>query len=51
MSALLGRPLLILFGVIYRKLFGSVGNLAAQNTLRNPRRTGATASALMIGLA
>ncbi|KQZ75422.1 MULTISPECIES: ABC transporter permease [unclassified Nocardioides] len=51
MSALLGRPLLTLFGAIYRRLFGSVGNLAAQNTLRNPRRTGATASALMIGLA
>ena len=28
-----------------------VGRLAAQNALRNPRRTGATASALMIGLA
>lgn len=51
MSALLGRPLLSVFGVVYRRLFGSVGNLAAQNTLRNPRRTGATASALMIGLA
>ncbi|QIX25726.1 FtsX-like permease family protein [Nocardioides sp. JQ2195] len=51
MSALLGRPLLSLFAVAYRRIFGSVGNLAAQNTLRNPRRTGATASALMIGLA
>ena len=34
-----------------RRLFGTVGNLAGQNTLRNPRRTAATASALMIGLA
>ncbi|MDT0203717.1 FtsX-like permease family protein [Nocardioides sp. AE5] len=51
MSALLGRPLLLLFGIVYRKAFGAVGNLATQNTLRNPRRTGATASALMIGLA
>ncbi|HEY9564968.1 MAG TPA: ABC transporter permease [Nocardioides sp.] len=51
MSAILGRPLLNLFGVVYRRLFGTVGNLAAQNTLRNPRRTAATASALMIGLA
>ncbi|UED85923.1 ABC transporter permease [Streptomyces profundus] len=31
--------------------FGSVGRLAERNALRNPRRTGATASALMIGLA
>ena len=31
--------------------FGAVGNLAGQNSLRNPRRTTATASALMIGLA
>src|SRR3546814_3122298 len=51
MSAILGRPLLNLFGVVYRRLFGTVGNLAAQNTLRNPRRTAATASALLIGLA
>ncbi len=33
-----------------RRLFGSVGKLAGQNSLRNPRRTTATASALMIGL-
>ncbi|MFI5620688.1 ABC transporter permease [Streptomyces sp. NPDC051567] len=31
--------------------FGSVGRLAERNALRNPRRTGATAAALMIGLA
>ncbi len=31
-------------------VFGSIGNLAGQNSLRNPRRTTATASALMIGL-
>src|SRR5690606_6027081 len=31
--------------------FGMVGRLATQNSLRNPRRTAATASALMIGLA
>ena len=33
------------------RVFGTVGNLAGQNSLRNPRRTTATASALMIGLA
>ncbi|MGH3325474.1 MAG: ABC transporter permease, partial [Streptomyces sp.] len=31
--------------------FGRVGRLAERNALRNPRRTGATAAALMIGLA
>ncbi len=36
---------------MYRRLFGTVGMLAGQNSLRNPRRTAATASALMIGLA
>src|SRR4029079_1148317 len=51
MSAFLGQPVLHLFGAIYRRTFGMVGRLAAQNALRNPRRTGATASALMIGLA
>ncbi|SOD63060.1 putative ABC transport system permease protein [Streptomyces zhaozhouensis] len=32
-------------------VFGPVGRLAGRNARRNPRRTGATASALMIGLA
>jgi putative ABC transport system permease protein len=32
-------------------VFGTAGRLAGENALRNPRRTGATASALMIGLA
>ncbi len=50
MSAFLGQPLLVLFGGLYRRVFGTVGALAAGNTQRNPRRTGATASALMIGL-
>ena len=36
---------------LYGRMFGQVGSLAGQNALRNPRRTAATASALMIGLA
>ncbi len=40
----------LLSGVVLRP-FGSVGRLAERNALRNPRRTGATAAALMIGLA
>jgi len=49
-SPLLGRPVLALFGAAYRRLFGAVGTMAHENSLRNPRRTAATASALMIGL-
>ncbi|UQX01484.1 FtsX-like permease family protein [Streptomyces sp. RerS4] len=40
----------MLAGIVLRP-FGSVGRLAERNALRNPRRTGATAAALMIGLA
>ncbi|MFJ3091135.1 ABC transporter permease [Streptomyces sp. NPDC086838] len=48
----------LLAGVVVRALsavllrfFGPVGRLAERNALRNPRRTGATGAALMIGLA
>ncbi len=51
MSPVIGRPLVDLLGLSYRRLFGTVGQLAAQNSKRNPRRTAATASALMLGLA
>lgn len=51
LSPVLGRPVLRVLGVGYRQAYGTVGNLATQNSLRNPRRTAATASALMIGLA
>lgn len=51
MSPVLGRPVLRALGISYRKAYGTVGNLATENSLRNPRRTAATASALMIGLA
>ena len=44
------RPFLHVVAAGYRGIFGAVGRLAGQNTLRNPRRTAATASALMIGL-
>jgi putative ABC transport system permease protein len=45
------RPLLAVARAAYAVVFRAVGNLAGQNALRNPRRTTATASALMIGLA
>jgi putative ABC transport system permease protein len=49
-SPLIGRPVVAIVGVFYRRMFGTVGRLAEQNAIRNPRRTAATASALMIGL-
>ncbi len=51
LSPVLGHPVLLACRRIFSALFGTTGRLAAENTLRNPRRTGATASALMIGLA
>ncbi|MGZ4505115.1 MAG: ABC transporter permease [Nocardioidaceae bacterium] len=50
-SPVIGRPFLVVAAALYRRGFGAVGRLAGQNSLRNPRRTAATASALMIGLA
>lgn len=50
-SPLMSRPVIGLFGMVYRRMFGSVGQLATQNSARNPRRTAATSSALMIGIA
>jgi putative ABC transport system permease protein len=47
---LLSRPVIALARPLLRGLFGVSGKLAAQNAVRNPRRTGATASALAIGL-
>lgn len=47
---LLSRPVIALVRPALSKLFGVSGKLAAQNAVRNPRRTGATASALAIGL-
>ncbi|MGH3367354.1 MAG: ABC transporter permease [Nocardioidaceae bacterium] len=50
-SPVVGRPVVSAVGLTYRRMFGTVGRLAEQNSIRNPRRTAATASALMIGLA
>lgn len=38
-------------GAVVLRIFGPVGRMAERNALRNPRRTGATGAALMIGLA
>ncbi|MGW7638856.1 ABC transporter permease [Streptomyces decoyicus] len=51
LAPLLSRPLISLAGRATTRWFGVSGKLAKENALRNPRRTAATASALMIGLA
>jgi putative ABC transport system permease protein len=49
LTPLLSRPLIAATAPVLR-VFGVSGKLARQNSVRNPRRTAATASALMIGL-
>ncbi|WP_229859214.1 ABC transporter permease, partial [Streptomyces anandii] len=49
LTPLLSRPLIAAAAPLLRA-FGVSGRLARQNSVRNPRRTAATASALMIGL-
>lgn len=49
LTPLLSRPLIAAAGPVLR-IFGMPGKLARQNAVRNPRRTAATASALMVGL-
>ncbi|MCL6673108.1 ABC transporter permease [Streptomyces panaciradicis] len=49
LTPLLSRPLIAAAAPLLR-VFGVAGKLARQNSVRNPRRTAATASALMIGL-
>ncbi|MEU5158847.1 FtsX-like permease family protein [Streptomyces sp. NPDC020875] len=46
----LSRPMIALVRPLLVRAFGVSGKLASQNAVRNPRRTGATASALAIGL-
>jgi putative ABC transport system permease protein len=48
---LLVRPVIRVLGGAFPAIFGSIGRMSQRNALRNPRRTGATAAALMVGLA
>ncbi|MGW7525616.1 ABC transporter permease [Streptomyces sp. NPDC054783] len=48
---LLAAGLVRILGAVMLRMFGPVGRMAERNALRNPRRTGATGAALMIGLA
>jgi putative ABC transport system permease protein len=51
LSPVISRPIVAVIAGGYPRVFGTVGVLAKENARRNPRRTAATASALMIGLA
>jgi len=51
LSPVLSKPVVRTLGAGFPRMFGAVGRLSRENALRNPRRTAATASALMIGLA
>ncbi|HVM52338.1 MAG TPA: FtsX-like permease family protein [Acidimicrobiales bacterium] len=50
LGPVIARPVMHALG-FPTKLSGAVGNLARENAKRNPRRSAATASALMIGVA
>jgi putative ABC transport system permease protein len=51
LSPVLARPFARSAGAVLPRLWGTTGHLARENAQRNPRRTAATASALMVGLA
>ena len=51
LSPLLSRPIVGGLGRLLPRIWGTTGRLARENALRNPRRTAATSSALMIGIA
>ncbi|WP_445395192.1 ABC transporter permease [Streptomyces sp. LE64] len=48
---LLASAVVRALSLLVLRAFGPVGRMAERNALRNPRRTGATGAALMIGLA
>jgi putative ABC transport system permease protein len=51
LGPVVARPLLRVLGAPARRISGSVGHLATENARRNPKRTSATAAALMVGVA
>jgi putative ABC transport system permease protein len=51
LSPVLGKPAARVLGWPFARFLGAAGTLGRENAQRNPRRTAATASALMIGLA
>ena len=51
LSPLIARPSARALGALLPAAFGATGTLSRENAARSPRRTAATASALMIGIA
>ncbi|KAB2349181.1 ABC transporter permease [Actinomadura rudentiformis] len=51
LAPVISKPVVRVLGAPFARVMGMPGRLAQQNALRNPRRTAATAAALMIGLA
>ena len=51
LSPAIARPLSSVIGRPLARLFGEPGKLGRENSMRSPRRTAQTASALMVGLA
>ncbi len=51
LGPVIARPVMHVLGVPIARISGTTGRLARENAKRNPRRTSATASALMIGVA
>jgi putative ABC transport system permease protein len=51
LAPLAARPIADLLGAPLQRFYGVSGQLAKENTKRQPRRTASTASALMIGVA
>ena len=51
LGPVLAIPLMHVFGAPVEAISGTTGRLARENAKRNPKRTSATASALMIGVA
>ena len=51
LAPVIGPSIVRVIASRFHRWFGTVGRLARENAQRNPRRTAATASALMIGLA
>jgi putative ABC transport system permease protein len=51
LGPVVARPVLRALGAAARAMSGGVGHLAQENARRNPKRTSATAAALMIGVA
>jgi putative ABC transport system permease protein len=51
LAPVVARPMASVLGRPFSRLFGTSGKLGRENSMRSPRRTAQTASALMVGLA